>query len=144
MLNVCFPELIRFPKDFSWKHNGLSRRDKDCIQVNEPRDPHSWSNNYLCRRTKRIRIGLQWSNKGPIKNMSCVQTKAPSMEGKYTWDDNHFCWPTESIYKFTWMTEKPDRSTAHKCLKIYEPRDRLWMRRNYYLCGVKDESPVGT
>lgn len=65
------------------------------------------------------------------------------MEGKFGWDNNHFCWPTDSVYKFTWETKIPDRSVKHHCLKIYEPRDRYWSRRNYYLCGKQDESPVG-
>ncbi|KAK3734984.1 hypothetical protein QZH41_004397 [Actinostola sp. cb2023] len=145
VINLMYgcPELIKFPNDFHWKPYGLSRRNKDCIRVNEPEDPYSWDNNYLCRRTGRTIIGLEWSNKGPIDGMSCIKAEAPSMEGKFSWDDNYFCWPKDSVYKFTWWTKTPDRSMRHQCIRIYEPRDRFWSKMNYYLCGKKDESAVG-
>jgi len=78
-----------------------------------------------------------------ICNFVVLQAEVPSMRGQYSWDDNYWCWPKDSIYKFTWWTQTPDRSMKHQCIKIYEPRDRLFSIGNYYLCGKKDESAVG-
>jgi len=74
---IYLSELIKFPNDFRWKHYGLSRfnNPKDCIKVNEPNDPYSWDDNYLCRRPDKTNIGLEWSHSGPIEGMTCIKVK---------------------------------------------------------------------
>ncbi|XP_032223331.2 SCO-spondin isoform X3 [Nematostella vectensis] len=136
------PELIQFPRDFYWRHSGRSRIDTSCIQVNEPEDPNSWGNNFLCKRKGKMPIGLVWSHTGRIDGMSCVKAEAPSKSNRYGWNNNYFCWPSDSVYKFTWMTEIPPITKRRSCLKLTEPRDRVWSRERHYLCGEKDESPL--
>jgi hypothetical protein len=40
-----------------------------CVNVNEPDDPDSWSDNYFCSAND---LGMQWSSSGPIAGMDCT------------------------------------------------------------------------
>ena len=40
-----------------------------CISINEPSDPDTWADNYLCSNE----CGISWSHAGPIGGMRCTQ-----------------------------------------------------------------------
>jgi hypothetical protein len=66
----------------------------DCIKINEPSDPDTWSDNYLCK-SKSLRLKLKWSYAGRIENMQCINFKEPAEPQSETWNDNFLCWQWE-------------------------------------------------
>ena len=42
---------------------------QQCVQLNEPSDPDTWTDNFLCTVND---YGFRWSNAGPIDGMDCT------------------------------------------------------------------------
>lgn len=99
-----------------------------CTQINEPSDPDTWSDNYLC--TSRP-IGLQWSYAGKIDGMNCTSLNVPSEPGAQAWADNYLCLPSNSAYTLTWSTSGPVANKS--CVQISEAADHDGWTNNY-LC----------
>ena len=59
-----------------------------CIQIKEPSDPNTWTDNYLCLPSDSP-LNLQWSHAGPIAGKACIQWSEPS--DPHTWNDNYLC-----------------------------------------------------
>ena len=62
--------------------------DQTCVSVNEPDDPDSWSDNYLCAATD---VGLVFSTPGPVDGMRCANLHESADAHADSWDDNYFC-----------------------------------------------------
>ena len=59
-----------------------------CTLVNEPADPHSWADNYLCVPTDSS-FHFKWSVAGAPKDHSCIQWAEGA--DPHTWLDNYLC-----------------------------------------------------
>lgn len=81
---------------FAWSEVG-PMTDMTCTLINEPNDPHGWSDNYFCSSRD---VGMQWSYDGPIADMDCTLIVEPS--DPHAWHDNYLCLPKNSRIKFTW------------------------------------------
>ncbi|XP_057301489.1 uncharacterized protein LOC130635959 [Hydractinia symbiolongicarpus] len=60
-----------------------------CVKVNEPSDPHTWYDNYICV-PKETPYDFSWSYAGCKKGEYCIQWNEPATY-KYTWYDNFIC-----------------------------------------------------
>jgi hypothetical protein len=65
----------------------LQTEGYNCTLVNEPSDPHSWDDNFLCTSKD---IGLMWSYARHIDNMACTHIHEGA--DPHTWNDNHLCY----------------------------------------------------
>ena len=129
-----FPD---FPREFYWSHDGRGIQGQTCIKMNEPRDPYSWNDNYLCYRGQGKRpLNIRWSHSGPIYGMYCTQITESSKPSWTSWNDNYLCVPKYSPYKFKWLTTRPSNEDRKNCKKINEPRDRYWSNGYHYLCAT--------
>jgi hypothetical protein len=70
-----------------WSFAGLISGMK-CIQIKEPSDPNTWTDNYFCLPSDSP-LNLQWSNAGPIAGKACIQWSEPA--DPHTWNDNYLC-----------------------------------------------------
>jgi hypothetical protein len=75
-----------------------------CVQLNEPADPNTWGDNFLCSKAD---YGLRWSNAGPIEGMTCTNTAESSEANPAIWADNFFCAPPQAPWKFSWSSAGP-------------------------------------
>ena len=99
-----------------------------CVQINEPSDPHAWSDNYLCSEKD---YGLQWSYARPLAGKTCVQVNEPSDPD--AWSDNYLC--SEKDYGLQWSYAGP--LAGKTCVQVNEPSDPDAWSDNY-LCSDKD------
>ena len=86
---------------FVWSSAGTIA-NRVCTQINEPSDPHAWSDNYLCADSN---YQLQWSYNGPISNMRCTQIIESADPD--SWNNNYLCVPTTSNIYFSWSSAGP-------------------------------------
>lgn len=99
---------------------------KHCVQINEPADPDTWNDNFLC---STIDLGIRWSFAGPIGGMRCTQINEPADPHK--WNDNFLCVPTSSPFQFAWSFAGPIFNKH--CVQIVEPADHHTWNDNF-LC----------
>lgn len=99
---------------------------QQCTQINEPSDPDTWNDNYLCSQNDE---GFQWSFAGPIGGMRCTQIAEPS--DPHTWSDNYLCVPGYSPYQFVWSSAGPvPDKVCTRWLEVADPN--TW--DDNYLC----------
>ena len=81
---------------FAWSSAGPVA-DMVCVQIVEPSDLNTWSDNYFCASED---IGMVWSSAGPAPSMQCTQILESA--DPHTWFDNYLCLPEGSPFEFTW------------------------------------------
>ena len=99
-----------------------------CTQINEPSDPHTWQDNFLCARRD---FGIRWSYAGPIAGMQCTQIIEPAEPARHTWRDNYLCVPPGSPIHFTWSYA--GAVPGMQCVQFLEPSDPHTWQDNF-LC----------
>ena len=77
-----------------------------CVSVDEPGDPDSWSDNYLCSAGD---VGFRWSTAGPIDGMRCVNVaeSAEDPAEAAAWADNYACVPSDAPFELLWSSAGP-------------------------------------
>lgn len=108
------------PEPHGWK----------CINFNEPKDPDTWIDNYLCYETKQI-SGLVFSNTGKLEKMDCENIYGEGEPAEHTWSDNYLCYPKTTAWILKWSTNGPAKS-ADSCVRIVEPSDKHGWTEDYY------------
>jgi len=63
------PPCDRTAGPFTFSCDG-AQSGQTCVQLNEPSDPHTWGDNFLCTAAN---YGFRWSNAGPIDGMRILQ-----------------------------------------------------------------------
>jgi hypothetical protein len=107
---------------------------KHCISVNEPSDPHTWNDNYLC--TDRD-YGFKWSYVGLNPGMYNIRINEPS--DPHMWYDNYLGTPI--YYGYEWSYGGP---IANKqCVQIAENSDPHTWNDNY-ICWTPAPTPTPT
>ncbi len=89
-----------------------------CVNVQEPSDPHTWSDNHFCSATD---LGIAWSFSGPREGMRCVAITEPSEPAAQGWGDNYLCAPESAPWEFAWSFAGP--IAGIRCLRWSEPAD---------------------
>jgi hypothetical protein len=122
--NSC-PPITPQQIGMSWSFGGKVA-GKHCISMNEPSDPHTWADNFLCFDKD---YGVKWNNAGAIAGMDCTQILEPS--DPHTWADNYLCVPRGHPWRLLWSHAGP--IGGKNCLQINEPADPNTWQDNY-LC----------
>lgn len=111
-----------------------------CVHFNEPADPGTWNDNYLCERGVSCfgAGGFTFCAAGAPEGESCVNVDEPSDPN--TWTDNFFCASEEAggddvglVWSYTGPIE------GMKCTNVVEPSDAqatFWT--DNYLCVPED------
>jgi len=80
----------------AWSNAGaLSATFWNCTQANEPSDPNTWGDNFLCLPRfppppPGFNVSFAWSFRGPIDGMRCAQWY--EFSDPNAWHDNFLCW----------------------------------------------------
>jgi hypothetical protein len=124
---ACCPEADA--AEFHWSFGG-ALPGYHCVKTNEPADPDTWDDNFICSDTD---VGLAWSYAGPVAGKKCVNINEPA--DPHTWGDNYLCVDANSDYtlSFSSSTRAPPEV---ECLIMDEPSDRDTWKDNY-LCWTK-------
>ncbi|MCU0654811.1 MAG: phosphodiester glycosidase family protein [Polyangiaceae bacterium] len=100
-----------------------------CVNVAEPGDPDSWSDNHFCAP---FDLGLQWSFAGPIPGMNCVNVFEPSEPQAGAWADNFLCLPEQAPFALSWSVAGP--LPGKNCIPWSEPADPGGSWGDNFLC----------
>ncbi len=100
-----------------------------CVSLDEPLDPDTWSDNYLC--TERD-FGFRWSSEGPLADMDCVNVHEPSEPNAAAWADNYFCAPKQSPWVLSYSSAGP--LAGKTCVHLNETADLQNSWHDNYLC----------
>ena len=100
-----------------------------CVNLNEPSDPHTWTDNFLCSATD---FGFRWSYAGPIDGMDCTAVNEAAEPLAGAWSDNYFCAPKQSPWVVSYSSAGPlDGKT---CVHLNETLDLANSWGDNYLC----------
>ena len=116
---------------FTFSCDGV-QANQHCVQLNEPSDPDTWSDNYLCSDDD---WGLRWSYAGPIDGMDCTGVHESAEPLASIWADNFLCAPKQSPLEFTWSSAGP--ISGKTCVLFNEPLDQANSWGDNYLCYSK-------
>ncbi|MCE9666725.1 hypothetical protein LY474_02765 [Myxococcus stipitatus] len=83
--HLCVPP--ESPAFLSWSQNG-SQSGLTCTRFHEPRDPHTWDDNFLCHREEPLT--LEFRSAGSVAGKVCTRIDELS-DTAGTWDDNYLC-----------------------------------------------------
>ncbi len=126
---LCTVPLRDFSQgEFTFSADGPNSGQR-CTSVDEPQDPHGWSDNHLCTS---LPLELTWSAQGVVDGLDCVAITAPG-ETHQGWSDNHLCLPKGATHAFTWSTSGP--LAGQQCVRWYEYDDVEAGWPSHYLCA---------
>lgn len=94
------PSCDRTAGRFTFSCDGVNA-GAHCVSVNEPGDPDSWADNYVCSAADE---GLAWSTSGPIAGMRCVNVTEGADAQAAAWADNYACAPSQAPYELAWSS----------------------------------------
>jgi hypothetical protein len=89
-----------------------------CVSLNEPEDPDSWSDNYLCTPTDD---GFVFSPHGPVGGMNCTALSESADAHSAAWSDDYACIPADSSYELAWSAA--GALAGYSCVQFNEPAD---------------------
>lgn len=89
-----------------------------CVNVNEPGDPNSWSDNFVCTAND---WGLRWSADGPIAGMECTNVTESAEPNASAWSNDFMCVPPQSPLALSWNNAGP--IAGQTCVQWNEPSD---------------------
>jgi len=127
----CVPSCDRSAGPFTFSCDGPQPNQR-CVNVNEPGDPDSWSDNYFCS-TKDV--GLKWSFSGPLEGLDCTPVREAAEAHAQAWSDNVLCVPKQSPWKLSFSSAGP--IAGRDCVQWNEPSDPHSWNDNY-LCSERN------
>ena len=133
LLSCSAANLPSWPKQFRWFYGG-DTSGYNCISVNEPSDPHDWSDNKLCWESGHTNPGIRWSYGGAISGMKCTRIFEPSEPANHHWADNYLCVPRNSPYDFVFSIH--DKILGKGCIHMKEPSDPHTWSDNYLCASI--------
>jgi MYXO-CTERM domain-containing protein len=101
-----------------------------CVNVNEPEDPETWSDNYFCSAKD---LGMQWSSSGPIAGMDCTNVYEAAESQASAWSDNYLCVPKQSPYALSYSSAGP--IDGKSCVQWNETADLDQSWKDNYVCS---------
>jgi hypothetical protein len=102
---------------------------QQCVQLNEPSDPDTWTDNFLCTVND---YGFRWSNAGPIDGMDCTGVHEGAEPLASVWADNFFCTPKQSPWVASHSSAGP--LAGKTCVALAEPADLANSWVDNFLC----------
>jgi hypothetical protein len=104
--------------------------DMVCVNVDEPGDPDTWSDNYFC---SELDLGMQWSAAGPIAGMECTAVNEAAEPNAAAWSDNYLCVPPQSPFALSYSSAGPIADKS--CVHWNEPMDLANSWSDNYVCA---------
>jgi hypothetical protein len=123
------PSCDRTAGPFTFSCDG-EQPDLHCVNVDEPEDPDTWSDNYFC---STMDLGMQWSSSGPIDGMDCTAVSEAAEPEAAAWSDNYLCVPKQSPYAFSYSSAGPIEGKT--CVQWNEPADTGGSWGDNYVCA---------
>lgn len=111
---------------------------KTCVSINEPADPDSWADNFLCTDSD---IGLKWSSSGPIPGMRCTNVTETSDSHAAAWADNYACVPSDSEFVLSWSSA--GALPGQSCVQFNEVADPQSWGDNFLCVAPTHEFSAG-
>lgn len=102
---------------------------QSCALLDEPQDPDSWSDNYLCTA---VDDGLVFSDSGEIDGLKCTHI-TESADVDHGWDNNFVCVPTDYPWELQWSNA--GAIDGQSCVRWNEPADPDTWTDNF-LCST--------
>ena len=102
---------------------------QQCVQLNEPSDPDTWTDNFLCTVND---YGFRWSNAGPIDGMDCTGVHEGAEPLASVWADNFFRTPKQSPWVASHSSAGP--LAGKTCVALAEPADLANSWVDNFLC----------
>lgn len=102
---------------------------QSCVNLDEPADPHTWADNFLCTATN---WGIRWSSAGPIAGMTCTNIAEPAEPLAAAWSDDYLCVPPQSPIALSWSSAGP--LAGQTCVNFNETADLANSWGDNYLC----------
>ncbi|MBL8910668.1 MAG: N-acetylmuramoyl-L-alanine amidase [Archangium sp.] len=100
-----------------------------CVNLNEPSDPDTWTDNFLCSATD---YGFRWSYTGPIEGMDCTNVSEGAEPLASVWSDNFFCAPKQSPWIISYSSAGPIEGKT--CVHLNETVDLANSWGDNFLC----------
>ena len=100
---------------------------QSCVNVNEPADPSSWSDNFFCSTPD---IGLKWSSEGKLAGLDCVAVEETVGPVPAAWKNNYLCVDEQLPYKLAFSMSGP--LPGQNCVAWNEPAAASW--QDNFLC----------
>ncbi len=94
------PSCDRTAGRFTFSCDGVNA-GTHCVSVNEPGDPDSWADNYLCSAADE---GFVWSASGDVPDMRCVNVTEAADPHAAAWADDFACAPSQAPYELAWSS----------------------------------------
>jgi hypothetical protein len=104
-----------------------------CVNVNEPGDPNSWSDNHFCSQHD---LGMKWSSNGAIDGMVCTKVFESVGPAPKSWADNFLCVPPQTPYAFAYSSAGP--IAGQSCVRWNEPLSPSWDDNHVCFTHVSD------
>jgi len=101
-----------------------------CLNVDEPQDPESWSDNYFCSKRD---LGMKWSVSGPVPGMDCTAVFEAADPQAGAWSDDYLCLPKQSPWAFSYSSAGP--IAGKSCVQWNEPADLDQSWSDNYVCS---------
>lgn len=118
------------PVDLAWSSAG-PLEGQSCVHWNEPDDPDTWDDNYLCvrPRTTFSAGGFSFSASGPLEGKTCVSVD--DRADTNTWNDNYFC--SDVDVGLRWSEQ--GSIDGMTCTNIHEESEHVaWAWADNFLC----------
>ncbi|MBL8957718.1 MAG: N-acetylmuramoyl-L-alanine amidase [Myxococcaceae bacterium] len=122
------PSCDRTAGPFTFSCDGV-QPSQTCVPLNEPEDPHTWSDNYLCSARD---FGLRWSATGPIEGMECTNVNEPAEPLASAWANNYLCAPKQSPWVFSYSSA--GAIAGKQCVHLNETVDAANSWNDNFLC----------
>jgi hypothetical protein len=134
---LCVPN--NSPYNFKW--DSAKRIDGlECIQWDEPADPDTWADNFLCNEKlegpavtaplPKWADDWKWSYAGAPDGYTCERILERAEPEETTWRDNYFCWRNDmNDPGLRWSMAGP--IAGQKCTQILETADPQTWSDNY-------------
>jgi hypothetical protein len=100
-----------------------------CVNVDEPSDPDTWSDNYFC---STLPLDMEWSSAGPIADMDCTAVNEASEPLANVWADNYLCVPPQSPFALSYSSAGP--IAGKNCVHWNEPGDLANSWSDNFVC----------
>lgn len=133
---------------FKWVTAGkdeMESKGYTCVQFNEPEDPNTWDDNYLCSPRN---LNLSFSSEGKISGQTCIGIAEVDSKDPNPWGNNYLCGSarTMSDLGLEWKADGP--KSDKYCTLINEPSERGTIVPDYnvwddnYLCETLRVPPA--
>ncbi len=137
---LCATSVNRFSNGgFTFSADGTAGLEgKECVSVNEPNDPDTWSDNVFCSDAP---LGMKWSASGPLAGMDCTNVAEGAEPLADAWKDDYLCTPKGAPWRFTWSSA--GQLAGKTCVRWFDHAEASPTWLDNWMCAEKVVPPAG-